>query len=233
MKKEKAEIIVGKNIYSELKRNSRVVWGVVIISLVSIVSILYIALAIYSDSTNKIFTINNRGDLIPLSLISAKEDKVKVLKANADYFVKNFYDLDQYSLKEKKEKVLWLVADQPTKIVKDKDNKGYYNDFLSINGLVQKAEIIPDSWEISNIDDNPNVNFAVLVKRINGTNQEYYRADIQLRMTKVNINYPYNPFGYLITNFVESLSKVNKPTDEEIKVQDSIKVEQVNPTITK
>lgn len=233
MKKEKAEIIVGKNIYSELKRNSRVVWGVVIISLVSIASILYLALAIYSDSTNKIFTINNKGDLIPLSLISAKEDKVKVLKANADYFVKNFYDLDQYSLKEKKEKVLWLVADQPTKIVKDKDNKGYYNDFLSINGLVQKAEIIPDSWEISNIDDNPNVNFAVLVKRINGTNQEYYRADIQLRMTKVNINYPYNPFGYLITNFVESLSKVNKPTDEEIKVQDSIKVEQVNPTITK
>lgn len=232
MKKEKAEITVGKNIYSELKKNSRVVWGVVIISVISIVSFLYLSLVVYSDSTSKIFTINEKGDMIPLSLVSAKNDKVKVIKANAEYFVKNFYDLDQYSLKEKKERALWLVADQPTKIIKDKDAKGYYSDFLSINGLVQKAEIIPDSWEISNVDDNPNVSFAVLVRRINGTNEDYFRADIQMRMTNVNINYPYNPFGLLITNFVESLSKVKKPTDEEIKTQDSIKIEQINPAIT-
>ncbi|RNA63940.1 hypothetical protein D1631_00065 [Chryseobacterium nematophagum] len=232
MKKEKAEITVGKNIYSELKKNNRVVWGVVIVSIVSIISFLYLSLVVYSDSTTKIFTINDQGDMIPLSLVSAKTDKIKVIKANAEYFVKNFYDLDQYSLKEKKERTLWLVGDQPTKIIKDKDAKGYYSDFLSINGLIQKAEIISDSWEISNINDNPNVNFSVLVRRINGTNEDYFRADIQIRMTRVNINYPYNPFGLLITNFVESLSKVKKPTEEEIKSQDSIKIEQINPTIT-
>ncbi|MGC5746815.1 hypothetical protein [Chryseobacterium sp. NFX27] len=232
MKKEKAEITVGKNIYSELKKNSRAVWGMVIVSVVSIISFLYLSLVVYSDSTTKIFTMNDKGEMIPLSLVSAKNDKIKVIKANAEYFVKNFYDLDQYSLKDKKERALWLVSDQPTKIIKDKDAKGYYSDFLSINGLVQKADIMPDSWEISNVDDNPNVNFSVLVKRINGTNEDYFRADIQMRMTKVNINYPYNPFGFLITNFVESLSKVKKPTDDEIKTQDSIIVEQINPTIT-
>lgn len=231
MKKEKAEIIVGKDIYSELRKNNRTVWAVVIVSVISILSILYLAMLIYSDSTNKVFTINNEGDLIPLSLVSERNDKVKLIKANADYFVKNFYELDQYAIKDKKEKALWLVGEQPTKIIKDKDNKGYYNDFLSINGLVQKAEILPESWEISNIDESPNANFSVLVKRINGRNEEFYRADVQMRMTKVNINYPYNPFGYLITNFVENLVKVNRPTDEEIKVQDSIKIENVNPTI--
>lgn len=102
MKKEKAEITVGKNIYSELKKNSRVVWGVVAVSIISIVAVLYLALVIYSDSTSKIFTVNNNGDLIPLSLISEKNDKVKVIKANADYFTKQFYDLDQYSIKEKR-----------------------------------------------------------------------------------------------------------------------------------
>lgn len=231
MKKEKAEITVGKDIYSELKKNSRVVWGVVAVSIISIVAVLYLALVIYSDSTSKIFTVNNNGDLIPLSLISEKNDKVKVIKANAAYFTKQFYDLDQYSIKEKKENVLWLVGEQPTNLIKDKDRKGYYSNFLSINGLVQKSEILPNSWRIDNVDGNPNISFSVLVKRINGTVEDYFQADVQLRMTKVNINYPYNPFGYLITNFTESLSKVNAPTDEEIIIQDSIKREQINPTI--
>lgn len=231
MKKEKAEITVGKDIYSELKKNSRVVWGVVAVSSISIVAVLYLALVIYSDSTSKIFTVNNKGDLIPLSLISEKNDKVKVIKANADYFTKQFYDLDQYSIKDKKENVLWLVGEQPTNLIKDKDRKGYYSNFLSINGLVQKSEILPNSWRIDNVDGNPNVSFSVLVKRINSTVEDYFQADVQLRMTKVNINYPYNPFGYLITNFTESLSKVNAPTDEEIIIQDSIKREHINPTI--
>ena len=231
MKKEKVEITVGRDIYSELKKNSRVVWGVVAVSIISIVAILYLALLIYSDSTSKIFTINNKGDLIPLSLISEKNDKVEVIKANADYFTKQFYDLDQYSIKEKKENVLWLVGEQPTNLIKDKDRKGYYSNFLSINGLLQKSQIIPNSWKIENIDGNPTVIFSVLVKRINGTVEDYFQADVQLRMTKVNINYPYNPFGYLITNFTESLSKVNAPTEKEIIIQDSLKREQINPTI--
>ncbi|MBP0613872.1 hypothetical protein J8J42_12570 [Chryseobacterium sp. cx-311] len=231
MKNDKAEIKIGKDIYSEMRKNHRTVWGVVIVSTISVLSMLYVSLAIYSDSTNKIFTINNSGDLIPLSLVSSRTDKVKVLKSNADYFVKNFYDLDQYSIKEKKEKALWLVGEQPTKIIKDKDNKGYYNDFLSINGLVQKAEILPDSWNISNIDDSPNLDFSVLVKRVNGRNEEFYRADVQMRMTKVNINYPYNPFGYLITNFAENLVKVDRPTEQQLQIQDSIRREHINPAI--
>lgn len=231
MKNEKAEITVGKDIYSELKKNTRTVWGIVIVAIIAILSMLFLAFSIYSDSTNKIFTVNNKGDLIPLSLVSQKADKIKVIKANAEYFTKQFYDLDQYSLKDKKERALWLVGEQPTKIIKDKDNKGYYNDFLSLNGLVQRAEILPDSWEVSNVDENPTVKFAVMVKRINGKNEDFYRSDVELRMTKVNINYPYNPFGYLITNFVESLTKIAPPKDEEIKTIDSLKVEEVNPTI--
>jgi len=231
MKTEKAGITVGKDLYAELKKNSRVVWGVVAVSIIAIVSVLYMALVIYADSTSKIFTINNKGDLIPLSLVSEKTDKVKVIKANADYFTKQFYDLDQYSIKEKKENVLWLVGEQPTKLIKDKDNKGYYSNFLSINGLVQKSEIVPNSWQIEDIDGNPVVNFSVLVKRINGSAEDYFQADVQLRMTKVNIHYPYNPFGYLITNFTESLYRVSKPSDEMVAVQDSIRREQINPTI--
>lgn len=229
--KKKIEINTGKNIYADLKKNTYAVWTILIISIVCIVSAFVFAQMVYKDSVNKIYTINDAGNLIPLSLVSDQEDKVKVIKANSEYFIKNLYDLDQYSIKEKKEKVLWLIGEQPTKIVKDKDSKGYYNDFMTINGLVQKVEIIPNSWEISNIDTHPNSSFSIIIRRINGLNESYYKADINLTMTKVNINYPFNPFGYLITNYAERLQKMEKPTVQEEQKKDSLIMEYQNPTI--
>lgn len=228
---EKNKITVGKDIYSQLKKNTMVVWGVVLVALFSIGSTLFFAFYVYNDAGSKLYTYNSKGDLIPLSLVSAKRDKIKVVQSAVEYFVKNFYDLDQYSISDKQERVLWLVGEQPTKIIKDKSNKGYYSNFLSINGLVQKSEILNDTWNISNIDENPNVQVSILVKRVNGTNEEYFRADIELRLAKVNINYPYNPFGYLITNFTEKLSKVNAPSEDEVKKTDSLKLNN-KPNVT-
>ena len=225
------KITVGKDIYSQLRKNNRTVWGVVLVAICSIGAMLYFALYVYNSAGSKLYTINNKGDLIPLSLVSERKDKVKVIQSGVEYFVKQFYDLDQYSITDKQERVLWLVGEQPTKIIKDKSNKGYYSNFMSINGLVQKAEIMNDTWHISSIDDNPNVQVSLLVKRVNGTNEEYFRADLDLRMAKVNINYPYNPFGLLITNFSEKLSKVNPPTEEEVKKEDSLKINN-KPTVT-
>lgn len=221
---EDKKIMVGKNIYSELRKNNRTVWGVILVSIVSIVSMLYFALYVYQDAGSKLYTINNKGDLIPLSLVDGKKDKVKQVQGATEFFVRQFFDLDQYSINDKKENVLWLVGEQPTKVIKDKANKGYYSNFMTINGLVQKVEIMNDTWSISDIDSNPNVSVSLLVKRINGNNQEFFKADINLRMAKTTINYPYNPFGFLITNYTETLSKVIAPTEEEIIIQDSLKV---------
>jgi hypothetical protein len=221
---EDKKIMVGKNIYSELRKNNRTVWGVILVSVVSIVSMLYFALYVYQDAGSKLYTINNKGDLIPLSLVDGKKDKVKQVQGATEFFVRQFFDLDQYSINDKKENVLWLVGEQPTKVIKDKANKGYYSNFMTINGLVQKVEIMNDTWSISDIDSNPNVSVSLLVKRINGNNQEFFKADINLRMAKTTINYPYNPFGFLITNYTETLSKVIAPTEEEIIIQDSLKV---------
>lgn len=228
--KEK-QITVGKNIYTDLIKNKRTVWAVLIISVISIISFTYFSLIVYSDSTSELYTINNRGDLIPLSLIDEKNDQIKVIQSNAEYFAKQLYELDQYNLKDKREKLLWLIDKQPTEIIKDKERKNYYSNFLSINGLIQKVEIVPDSWEISNAEENPLVNFSAIVKRVNGNNEEYFKSDIKLRMTKVHINYPYNPFGYLITNFEEYLSRIERPSDDEQKVTDSLQLNQPKPLV--
>lgn len=224
-------ISVGKNIYSDLNKNRRTVWAVLCIAAISIIAMTYFSLVVYSESTSKIYTINNRGDLIPLSLVDEQKDKIKVIQSNAEYFAKQLYELDQYNLKDKKEKLLWLIDKQPTAIIKDKERKNYYSNFLSINGLIQKVEISPDSWEISRVEENPIVNFSVIIKRINGNNEEFFKGDIKLRMTKVNINYPFNPFGYLITNFEESLSRIEKPSEEEQQSIDSLKINQPKPIV--
>jgi hypothetical protein len=163
--------------------------------------------------------------------VDNQKDKIKVIQSSAEYFAKQLYELDQYNLKDRKEKLLWLVDKQPTEIIKDKERKNYYSNFLSINGLIQKVEVIPDSWEISQVDDNPAVAFTVNIKRVNGNNEEFFKGNIRLRMTKVHINYPFNPFGYLITNFEESLSRMEKPSDEQQQKIDSLQLNQPKPTV--
>ena len=218
----KTKNIVGKNIYSELEKNTRTVWAVVIVAIISIVGAFALAYYVYQDAGSKLYTINNKGDLIPLSLVNKKNDKVKVIQSAVQYFVTNLYDLDQFNTKERREKTLWLVGEQPTQVLKDKDSKGYYSNFLTYNGLMQHSEIIPGSWTIGNIDTNPQVQVEVLLKRANGNSVDYYKSTLNLTLLPVNINYPYNPFGYLIHNMQESLEKTKAPTEEQEKVKDSL-----------
>ena len=75
---EKKNITIGKDIYSQLKKNTMVVWGVVLVALFSIGSTLFFAFYVYNDAGSKLYTYNSKGDLIPLSLVSAKRDKIKV-----------------------------------------------------------------------------------------------------------------------------------------------------------
>ena len=62
--------------------------------------------------------------------------------------------------------------------------------------------------------------FVVRIQRVNGGISEFYNNTIKLRMERVNRNYPYNPYGLLITQFSESLQRV------EIKSETAVLEEQ-------
>jgi hypothetical protein len=220
----KTKNMVGKNIYSELNKNSRAVWAVVIMAIISVFSAFAFAYNVYNEAGSKLYTVNNKGDLIPLSLVNKRSDKVKVIQSAVSYFITNLYDLDQFNAKERREKTLWLVGEQPTNILKDKDSKGYYSNFITYNGLIQHSEIISGSWNITNIDDSPHVQVEILVNRANGNTVDYYKSTLNLSLLSVNINYPYNPFGYLISNMQESFEKTKAPTEEEEKIKDSLTI---------
>lgn len=213
---------VGEDFFTVLKKNNTTVWVVGFVAIVSVLGSLFFAFTVYKDSTNNIYSINERGELIPLKKLDIQNADLIQAKANLELFVDQYYNLDAYSMKRKRERVLWLVGDQPTKIIKDRANKGYFDEFLSIAGLTQNAEILQQTLKISK-EAPYTAEFVVRIQRVNGGVSEFYNSTIKLRMERVNRNFPFNPYGLLITQFSESLQKVDVKSDpavEEVKASE-------------
>ena len=203
----------GNNIYTVLKKNNSTVWAISIFSSVCVIGSLLFAFLVWQESQSNLFTINETGEVVPLSKLEDKEADLIQAKANIELFVNNYLSLDAYSMKRKRERVLWLVGEQPTKIIKDRASKGYFDDFLSIAGLTQNAYILQQTMEISK-EAPYKASFVVRIQRVNGGVIEEYNDFINLTMEKVNKNYPYNPYGLLITQISENLRKVDSNSSE-------------------
>lgn len=210
---------VGEDFFTVLKKNNTTVWVVGFIAILSVLGSLFFAYTVYKDSTNNIYSINEKGELIPLKKIDIQNADLIQAKANLELFIDQYYNLDALSMKRKRERVLWLVGQQPSLIVKDRASKGYFDEFLSIAGLTQNAEILQQTLKISK-DAPYTAEFVVRIQRINGGVSEFYNSTIKLKMERVNRNFPYNPYGLLITQFSESLQKVDyksEPAIDEVK----------------
>jgi hypothetical protein len=215
---------LGKDIHSILKRNNLTVWLVLLFSIVTVIGSFIFSFSVYKNSQTNLYAITENGILVPLKKLDEKRDKLKQVKANLDYFTSLYYDLDGYTMKEKKERLFWLLGKQPTEVIKDRDKKGYFNTFLSINGLIQHSFIKQDSWKILNIDEPYRISFSVSIVRINGEAKTFYNCDVIASLAEVSRNYPYNPYGLLITGLSENLTKVKRTDvrdDEKINLKEN------------
>lgn len=217
---------LGENFYSVLKKNNTAVWVISFVAVVSVLGAFWFSYSVYTESIRNIYAINEKGELTPLKKLDLKEANLIQAKANLEYFVENYYNLEAYSMKRKQEKVLWLVGDQPTKIIKDRIRKGYFDEFLSVAGLIQSAEILQNTLKITK-DEPYQAEFVVRIQRVNGGVSEYYDSTIKMKMERVNRNYPYNPYGLLITQFSESLIRVDITSDE-AKEEQKLSDEEIN-----
>ncbi|UTG66822.1 hypothetical protein J2O02_18320 (plasmid) [Elizabethkingia anophelis] len=206
---------LGENLYTALKKNNSTTKIVTICSSLVTIAALAFSFMVYKESSSNIFGVTNKGDLIPLSKIEGKEAEIIQAKANISYFVENYYSLNAYNMKTKREKVYWLVGKQPTEIIKDRATKGYFDNFLTVQGLQQNARILEQTLNVSSTYPY-HASFVVRIERTNSGVTEYYNNTVNMVMEKVNRNYPYNPFGFLITQFSESLERITDPnTDAE------------------
>ena len=201
-----------KNIYKVLKLNRFIVLAVVIFAMLSSIFSLWMAFKTNKEALNSAFAINTDGSIIPLKLVTQKENfKVEAL-AHLDLFHNYFYNIDASNYERNLEKALWLGNSSVDNLYRQKKADGVYNRLLQYS-LVQKVLSIDSQIEEQN---GTYVFRTITVFEINrGSIIDTYKLVSSGNLIPVYRNFPNNPHGLLITNYFENTLK--KLTDEDRK----------------
>ena len=196
-----------KNIYAVLKLNRFIVLTVVIFAMLSSTFSLWMAFKTNKEALNSAFAINTDGSVIPLKLVTQKENfKVEAL-AHLDLFHNYFYNIDASNYERNLEKALWLGNSSVDNLYRQKKADGVYNRLLQYS-LVQKVLSIDSQIEEQN---GTYVFRTVTIFEINrGSIIDTYELVSSGHLIPVDRNFPNNPHGLLITDYFENtLKKIN------------------------
>ncbi len=196
-----------KNIYNVLKLNRFIVLAVVVCALLSSTFSVWMVFNTNQKALNSAFAINTDGSIIPLKLVTQKENfRVEAL-AHLDLFHNYFYNIDASNYERNLEKALWLGNSSVDNLYRQKKADGVYNRLLQYS-LVQKVLSI-DSRITEN---NGSYSFTTTtIFEINrGSIIDTYELFSTGNLIMVDRNFPNNPHGFLITNYFENtLKKLN------------------------
>lgn len=197
-----------KNIYTVLRLNRLIVLAVVICAaIISIVSIVLV-LKVHRETVNHAFVVNTEGSVIPLKLVSQKENmKVEAL-AHLELFHTYFYNIDASNYEKNLGKALWLGNSSVDALYRQKKADGVYNRLLQYS-LVQKVLSIESNVDIQK---EPYTFKTTTIFEVNrGSVIDTYELKTTGNLIHVDRNFPKNTHGLLITNFFEnSLRKIEK-----------------------
>lgn len=196
-----------KNIYNVLKLNRFIVLAVVVFAFLASTFSVWMAFTTHKSALKSAFAINTDGSIIPLKLVTQKENfRVEAL-AHLELFHTYFYNIDESNYERNLEKALWLGNSSIDNLYRQKKADGVYNRLLQYS-LVQKVLSI-DSRIIEN---NGSYSFtSTTIFEINrGSIIDTYELVSTGNLILVNRNFPNNPHGLLITDYFENtLKKLN------------------------
>ena len=201
-----------KNIYNVLKLNRFIVLAVVIGAFLASTFSVWIAFTTHKNALKSAFAINTDGSIIPLKLVTQKENfRVEAL-AHLELFHNYFYNIDASNYERNLEKALWLGNSSIDNLYRQKKADGVYNRLLQYS-LVEKVVSI-DS-EISENNGSYSFTTTTIFEINRGTIIDRYELVSTGNLIMVDRNFPNNPHGLLITNYFENTLK--KLTDEDRK----------------
>ncbi len=196
-----------KDIKTILKLNRFIVLAVVICAFLSSAFSIWIAYSTNKKVLNSAFAINTDGSVIPLKLITQKENFEVEAMAHLQLFHQYFYNIDASNYESNLEKALWLGNSSVDNIYRQKKADGVYNRLLQYS-LVQKVLSIDSKVQQS----GNNYSFVTTsIFEINrGTVIDTYELVTSGNLIIVDRNFPNNPHGLLIINYFEkTLKKIN------------------------
>ena len=193
--------------------NRFIVMAVVVCSMLSSSFSIWIAFKTKKDALNSAFAINTDGSIIPLKLVTQKENfRVEAL-AHLELFHTYFYNIDASNYERNLEKALWLGNSSVDDLYRQKKADGVYNRLLQYS-LVQKVLSIDSQVEQQ---DGSHVFRTVTIFEINrGSVIDTYELVSTGNLIMVDRNFPNNPHGLLITNYFENtLRKIDYESRKE------------------
>ena len=196
-----------QNIYTVLKLNRFVVIAVVICAFCSSIFSGYMAFSINQRALNSAFAVNTDGEVIPLKLVSQKENfKVEAL-AHLELFHRYFYNIDASNYQKNLEKALWLGNSSVDNLYRQKKADGVYNRLIQYS-LVQK--VLNINSQIEEQEDTYTFRTTTIFEINRGSVIDTYELVSTGNLIMVDRNFPNNPHGLLITNYFENtLKKLN------------------------
>ncbi|WP_310991242.1 conjugal transfer protein TraK [Aequorivita marina] len=195
------------NIYKILKLNRFIVLAVIVFAFLSSSFSIWIAFTTNQKALNSAFAINTDGSIIPLKLVTQKENfRVEAL-AHLELFHRYFYNIDASNYENNLEKALWLGNSSVDNLYRQKKADGVYNRLLQYS-LVQKVLSI-DS-KINESDGNYSFSTTSIFEINRGSITDTYELVSSGKLIHVDRNFPNNPHGLLITEYFENtLKKLN------------------------
>lgn len=203
-----------KDIYKALRRNTTVVWGLVLAFIVSMIIMCVLMFRVYSYNMNHTLTLDKNGDVLPLTWIE-RDESIKIeMKHHIEMFLGYFYNYDRNNWKSQLDKALWLGDESIEKLFLNRESEGWFNEVNQL-GISQQIVFSTDSIKIyGNKEPFEFSVWATLILKY-GPEKKYYHFTPSGYILLVNRNYPYNPHGLLITKYAERNKTEFVPSYEE------------------
>lgn len=196
-----------RNISSVLKLNRYIVLAVVLACLLTSIFALVTVYRFNQRMLNSTFAVNTDGSIIPLKLVSHKENMEVEALSHLDLFHNYFYGIDESNYEKNLEKALWMGDSTVDNVYRQKKADGVYNRLLQYS-LVQK--VISVNTELILSGERISFQTETIFEINRGSIIDRYQLITTGNLLQVDRNFPNNTHGLLITNFFEnSLKKRN------------------------
>ena len=199
-----------KNITDILRLNRFIVLAVVILCLLTSGFALWSVLRFNRQMMGSVFAVNTDGTVIPLKLVSQRENLAVEALAHLELFHRYFYGIDDSNYEKNLEKALWLGNSSVDNVYRQKKADGVYNRLLQYS-LVQKIVSLDTELDLSKEPYGFKTETVFEIDR--GSITDTYTLITTGNLIMVDRNFPNNTHGLLITDFFEnSLRKIeNEP----------------------
>ena len=193
------------NIEKNIRRNNAVVLGLIVLFGVVIISFGWFSFKTSTYFANHQLILESNGEVRNVKGISNSEAKIIEIKDHLSKFYDSFYSFDQFNMDNKINTGLWLGDESLRRLYERYKGDSWYNNIIQYN-ISQTSSIL--EFEKVDISVYP---YIVKIKGVMNLRQgdkiQRFTLNGSCTVEDVGRDFPRNPHGLFIRNWVEEPSK--------------------------